>query len=82
MLDGTTVGALLGFLGLVVTALSGVYVATRTSSSEKESAAQRMLEDTRDEATEARFALRDERIAFLEQQLADERAKHQNCKEH
>lgn len=82
MLDGTTIGALFGFLGLVVTALSGVYVATRTNASEKESTAQRALEETRDEVVDERFKLRDERIEFLEQQLAFERAKHQNCKGH
>lgn len=81
-MDGTTIGALLGFLGLVVTSLSGIYVATRTNSSEKESTAQRTLEETRDEVVDERFKLKDERIAFLEQQLADERAKHQDCKGH
>ena len=82
MLDGTTIGALFGFLGLVVTALSGVYVATRTNKTEKESTAQKALEETRDEAIEARIALRDDRIAFLEKRLEEEQAKHQNCKGH
>lgn len=77
-MDGTTIGALLGFLGLVVTSLSGIYVATRTNSAEKESTAQRTLEATRDEVVDNRFKLYEERIEFLEQQLAEERAKNQD----
>lgn len=80
MPDGTTLGALLGFLGLVVTALSGVYVATRTNQTEKESSAQKALEETRDEAYEARITLRDEQIAHLRLQLADALAALDKCK--
>ena len=71
MIDGTTLGAIMGFLGLVVTSAGGVYVATRTNSSEKENSALKALEETRDEATEARITLRDEQILRLQEQLAD-----------
>lgn len=63
--DGATIGALLGFLGLVVTAFSGVYIATRTNNTEKEGSAKLALEETRDEAISARLTLRDEQIAQL-----------------
>lgn len=82
MTDGTTIGALLGFLGLVVTALGGVYVATRTNQVEKENTAQKALEETRDEAYEARIALRDEQIAHFKNLLEEERTKHVDCKGH
>lgn len=82
MTDGTTIGALLGFLGLVVTALGGVYVATRTNQVEKENTAQKALEETRDEAYEARIALRDEQISHFKCLLDEERARHANCKGH
>lgn len=70
-LDGTTIGAFFGFLGLVVTAISGVYVATRTNQTEKESSALKALEETRDEAYQARITLRDEQIEQLRSDLND-----------
>lgn len=81
MVDGTTIGAFFGFLGLVVTALAGVYVATRTNQTEKESTALKTLEETRDEAYQARLTLRDEKIVLLEEQLALKIAQLRVCKE-
>lgn len=68
-LDVQTLAAILGFLGLVVTTLGGVYVATRNRETEKEDSAQKALEATRDEAYEQRLTLRDETIASLEKRL-------------
>lgn len=70
-LDGTTITAVLGFFGLIVTTVAGVYIATRTNKAEKESSAQKALEETRDEVYEGRIKLRDEIVAQLRSDLAD-----------
>ena len=63
--DGQTLAAILGFLGIVVTGVSGAWVATRTNRTEKEDTARATLEKTRDEAHEALLLLRDETIKAL-----------------
>lgn len=65
ILDGQTIGAILGFLGIVVTAICGVFVATRTNRTEKQDTARAALEQTKDEVLEARLTLKDETIAAL-----------------
>lgn len=68
-LDGTVIGSIMGFLGLVVTGLCGVWVASKTNRVEKESSARAALEQSKDEVHEARIILRDEQIANLREQL-------------
>lgn len=64
-LDATTLAALLGFLGLVVTSVTGFFVATRANKAEKVSSTMKALEETRDEVYEGRLILRDEKIDQL-----------------
>lgn len=70
-LDGSTIGAFLGFLGIVSSTIGGVYVATRNSRSEKASVALQTLNDARDKNVDERLANKDERIAYLEKDLVD-----------
>ncbi len=80
-LDGTTIGALLGFFGLIVTAISGVYIAGRANKTEKASTAMKALEDTRDEAYAARLTLRDEQIAKLRLDLSERKSSIEGLRE-
>ena len=66
----TILASILGFLGIVVTTLGGVYVATRNRETEKEDSALKTLENTRDEIYEARLTLKDEINANLQKELA------------
>lgn len=70
-LDGSSIGAFLGFLGIVCTTLGGVYVATRNNRSEKASVALQTLEASRDKTQAKQLQQRDERITYLEKDLAD-----------
>lgn len=70
-MDGQTLGAILGFIGVVVTAVLGFYAATRGNKNEKEDAAKNALDATKDEAYEARILLRDEQIADLKEDKAE-----------
>lgn len=65
-LDGATISAFFGFLGIAVTAIAGIFVATRTNQVEKQNSAKLALEQVRDEAHEARLTLRDEQLAECE----------------
>ncbi len=73
-LDATTLGAFLGFFGLIVTTIAGVFVATKTNKAEKAGSSLKALEDTRDEVYEGRLLLRDEQISLLRLDLQDCRA--------
>lgn len=70
-LDTDTIVALIGFLGLVVTTIGGVYVATKTNRSEKENTAEATLEQTKDAAYEARLAAKDGQIELRDDQIVD-----------
>lgn len=75
-LDGTAIGAVFTFLGIVVTATAGVYLGTRTNKSEKEATALAAIEakqadlDAKAEAINlGLLRLRDEEIAILKRRL-------------
>lgn len=70
-LDGSTIGAFLGFLGIVSSTIGGVYIATSNRKSEKASVAQETLNTTKNEVYESRLREKDERIGYLEKRLAD-----------
>lgn len=78
-LDGTTIGAILGFFGTVATVLGGIYLATRNRDGEKKSAALLTLEKTRDEANAALIALKDEQLADLKNDLVVLKAQLLDC---
>jgi uncharacterized coiled-coil protein SlyX len=63
-LDTTTVGTILGFIGTISAIVAGVYTATRNRETEKKDAALQTLEETRDEAYEARVTLLEQKLAF------------------
>lgn len=68
-LDGSVLGAIFGFLGLVVSTIGGVFIATRTNKTEKETAAIAAIEQTKVDAYEQRIKLRDEQIADLKSDI-------------
>jgi septal ring factor EnvC (AmiA/AmiB activator) len=77
-LDTDTIVALIGLLGVVLTTLGGVYIATKTNKSEKEDSAEVALQKTRDEAyvqqleaKDDQIELRDDRIAALREDLVE-----------
>lgn len=78
-MDGTIIGAGLGFLGTVATVLGGIYLATRNRDTEKKSAALLTLEKTRDEATAALMTLKDEQIADLKNDVVVLKAQLLDC---
>lgn len=81
VVDNSAIGPVLSFLGLLVTALSGVWIATKTNRSEKKSAAQAALEakeqklqEKQEEIDANRFKLKDEEIDFWKTRFYECRA--------